>query len=76
MTADWITCPVTWTCHAGDVSFEITAPRAWAARQRARLAEFLPGPPREQHLRRFTMTVTIDDAGFERLYHSVVDSRS
>lgn len=61
----------TWECHAGDVSFEVTAPQPWAARQCARLAEFLPGPPRELELHRFTMTVTIDDMAFHDVMREV-----
>lgn len=64
----------TWECHAGDVAFAVTAPATWAEVQRARLAEFLAGPPRELHLLGFTLAVNVDDAAFRRVMREMAQA--
>lgn len=61
----------TWECHAGDVAFEVSAPRAWAETQRTRLAEFLSAPSRQLALPRFSLVVHTDDISFQGRMRSI-----
>ncbi|ASO18075.1 hypothetical protein FHR81_002472 [Actinoalloteichus hoggarensis] len=57
----------TWTCHAGDVPFRISAQPEWLSTQRAYLSDFLTTPPGERALAAFNIRVHTDDVTFRRV---------
>ncbi|NIJ10480.1 hypothetical protein FHU38_000824 [Saccharomonospora amisosensis] len=57
----------TWTAHAGDLAFTMSAPAHWATDQQSYLAGYLPGPPGELDLGAFRLTVHLDDVGVHQI---------
>ena len=66
----------TWDCHAGDVTFAITAPSAWLSVQRAYLSGFLTTPPGELDLAAFSIRVHTDDTAFRQIVETIKIGRA
>jgi hypothetical protein len=72
MTARALTSASRWTCHAGDLTFHLTAPEPWAATQRAYLAGYLPGRPGDREdLGAYRLDIRLDDAGRQHMVRDI-----
>jgi len=65
-----------WRCHAGDVSFIMTAADDWLRAQREHLAQYLPPPPGELELEPVGIRVHTDDRLFREVEAAIAASPS